>query len=251
MDSASTVELLVLPVALAAAVLSGTAGFGGALLLLPVLSAAFGVERALPLLGVAQLASNSARCATGVRSIAWRPVVHYAAGALPMAVLGAVAFTLARPSYARVVVGAVVVALALRSLAAEPWQPTVSAESAYDARTMAIRGALVGLVSAVAGTAGPLGNMAFLSLRLPPIAYVASEACATAAIHLAKLVVFGFGALLGPRDAPYGLVLAVVMVAGTMLARRILERIPKERFERPVRLLMVGAGSGMVLDGVL
>ena len=42
-------------------------------------------------------------------------------------------------------------------------------------RLLAPAGAVIGLLSAVAGSAGPLGAAVFLSLKLPAQAYVASE----------------------------------------------------------------------------
>lgn len=65
---------LLVAVALLASVLSAVAGFGGAIILLPVLTLAFGVRDAVPILTVAQLIGNASRVWFNRRDISW-PVV--------------------------------------------------------------------------------------------------------------------------------------------------------------------------------
>lgn len=243
-----TVSMLV--AAFLAATLSGSAGFGGALLLLPVLTWELGPERAIPLLAIAQLASNASRAAFGVSSIAWKQVASYSAGAVPLAVLGAVMFTLAPPMWLRVGIGLFVVALAVsRLVRSSRGDPAVLEGREIGAFGLALRGGGTGFISAIAGTAGPLGNAVFLGLRLTPTAYVASEAAATCAIHATKLVVFGQASLIVASDLPRGIGLALAMVGGTIFGKRIIDDVPRERFIGPVNALMLVAGLAMIAQG--
>lgn len=57
-----------------AAAISGSAGFGGSLLLLPVVVACVGAEQAVPLLTLAQLLGNLSRMAGGWQQIRWKAV---------------------------------------------------------------------------------------------------------------------------------------------------------------------------------
>ena len=59
---------------------------------------------------------------------------------------------------------------------------------------------MVGFLSAIAGSAGPIGAVAFLSLNLSPAAYVASEAVTAVVMHVTKTVVYGKYALLSADD---------------------------------------------------
>ena len=52
-----------------------------------------------------------------------------------------------------------------------------------------IGGGIVGLLSGLVGSAGPLGAAIFLSLGLPPVAYVASEAVTAFVMHGVKIIV--------------------------------------------------------------
>ena len=77
---------------LVAAAISGSAGFGGALLLLPLLTAAVGAREAVPLLTVAQLIGNLSRAVLGYREIRWKPVGLFLLGAIPLSAVGAFTF---------------------------------------------------------------------------------------------------------------------------------------------------------------
>lgn len=78
--------------AFAAAAISGAAGFGGALLLLPLLVATVGVTQAVPLLTIAQLIGNLSRVGLGFTQIQWKPVGLFLLGAVPLSILGAMSF---------------------------------------------------------------------------------------------------------------------------------------------------------------
>lgn len=75
-----------------AAAISGAAGFGGALLLLPPLTYSMGAEMAVPVLTIAQMIGNLSRVAFGINEVRWKPVGFFLLGAVPMAVLGALTF---------------------------------------------------------------------------------------------------------------------------------------------------------------
>ena len=75
-----------------AAAISGAAGFGGALLLLPLLTNTIGTAMAVPVLTLAQLIGNLSRVFFGFKQIEWKPVFMFILGAVPMSVLGAFTF---------------------------------------------------------------------------------------------------------------------------------------------------------------
>ena len=70
------------------ATLSGAAGFGGALILLPVLTNTVGAKAAIPLLTIAKLLGNLSRAWFGRAEIQWKPAFYFIAGAVPLSVVG-------------------------------------------------------------------------------------------------------------------------------------------------------------------
>lgn len=96
-----------------AAFISGAAGFGGALLLLPVVTACVGAEAAVPVLTIAQLIGNISRMAFGLKQIDWKSVGLFCATALPLAALGAFGFSVLPKDIVSRCIGGVLIALVL------------------------------------------------------------------------------------------------------------------------------------------
>ncbi|MFN3371539.1 MAG: sulfite exporter TauE/SafE family protein [Sphingomonadaceae bacterium] len=234
-------NLLLILGAFVAAVVSASAGFGGALLLLPLLVRSVGPEAAVPLLTVAQLAGNGTRVAAGWREIDWRPAGLFLLGALPAAVAGAHLFLDLPPGLLTRLAGLAI--LLFVALGWAGWRPPAGIG------WLPATGAMTGFVSGVVGSAGPLGAAAFLALGLPPATYVATEAVTALAMHGAKLMVWGGAAALPAGFWPLAALLAAAMVAGTLVARRLVARIPARLFRRLVGALLLLVGGQMLIAG--
>jgi uncharacterized protein len=224
--------------AFSAAAISGAAGFGGALLLLPPLTHTVGVTEDIPLLTIAQLVGNLSRAALGFREIRWQPVLLFLVGATPAAVIGALSFvTLPTSLIIRLVGMAILTFVAIRMLGLMTFAP---------GRGLLVGGgAVVGLLSGLVGSAGPLGAAIFLTLNLPPIAYIASEAVTATGMHAVKSVVYGSRINLGTSFWP----LALAMVLGTWASKRVIERIPVKRFRQFVGVLLIVIAVQMIITG--
>ena len=222
-----------------AATLSGAAGFGGALLLLPVAAWAVGAREAVPLLTLAQLAGNLSPAGFGWREIQWRPVVLFCLGAVPAALVGAFLFVrLPSEAVLRGVGVFLLVMVALRR--------TKIGKGPVPEAALAPGGIVVGFLSAVVGSAGTLGALLFLGLRLPASAYVATEAVTAVAMHLCKAGVYSRFALLTGPVLGAGVLLSGAMVAGSWTGKRLVETQPKERFELLVEALLVVSAASLI-----
>lgn len=166
-----------------AAFVSGAAGFGGALLLLPIVTACVGAVVAVPVLTIAQLIGNLSRMAFGWKQIDWKSVRLFCITALPLAALGAFGFSVLPKDLVTRCIGVVLVILVLFKMIRKK-------EFKAGKKTMLIGGATVGLLSGLAGSGGPIGAMVFLSLGLPPVAYIASEAATATAMHILKTIIY-------------------------------------------------------------
>ena len=228
--------------AFGAAALSGSAGFGGALLLLPMLTHTVGSTWAVPLLTLAQIVGNASRMALGFGEIRWRPVALFLSTGLPGAVLGALCFVSIPKSTIIRVIGAAILAFVVLRLsgrlrfAAGKW-------------TLVTVGAISGFLSGLVGSAGPLGSAVFLSLGLPPVAYIASDATASLLIHTVKTVMYQHHVGLPANLWSLALLLGTAMVLGTWVSKRLVERLPPERFRHYVSVLLGVIALQMILFG--
>ena len=149
--------LLILSGSFLAAFISGAAGFGGALLLLPVLSWSIGPAMAVPVLTLAQLIGNLSRVYVGFKEISWKPVVIFIATAVPLSIIGALFFvSLPKTLIMRVIGACIVVFAALK------YFKILKLHSGT--KTLLIDGSITGLLSGLVGSAGPIGAAVFLSL---------------------------------------------------------------------------------------
>ncbi len=222
-----------------AATISGVAGFGGALLLLPVLVFVVGDKSAVPILTVAQLLGNASRAGFGWREIRWRPALMFSLGAVPASVLGARIFVDLQSETVLRLVGLLLLGI------------VVFRRSRFGGRMperlLAPVGAGVGFISAVAGSAGPLAAAVFLGLELPPRAYVASEAVAAVLMHLAKSITYGRYAALSTGDVLQGILLGGSLVAGSWTGRRLVDLLPTHVFTVLVEGLLIVSAFLLVL----
>jgi uncharacterized membrane protein YfcA len=236
-------ELLLLFIAsFIAAAISGAAGFGGALLLLPLLVAMVGVVHAIPLLTIAQLIGNLSRVGFGFRQIHWRPVALFLLGAIPFSLLGAASFVqLPKDVVTRAIGAALLVFVALKYVGVLKLK--VSSAS------LMMGGGVVGFLSGLVGSAGPLGAAIFLSLGLPPVAYIASEATTALAMHGVKTVVYQHYIALDQAFWLLAALMGSAMILGTWSAKRFIERMPQAIFQRFVAVLLVVIAGYMLIHG--
>ena len=224
-----------------AATVSGAAGFGGALLLLPLLAHTVGAKAAIPILTLAQLAGNLSRAALGWRTIRWQPALLFCAGAVP-AVLGVRLF-ITLPS------GLILRTVGVFLLAVVALRHTPLGNRAVPETWLLPGGAVVGFLSAVVGSAGALGALLFLGLGLPATAYVATEAVTATAMHVTKTVVYGrYGAMTAETWA-LGLALSASMILGSWAGKKFIERLSKQKFAALVEVLLILAALSLILTG--
>jgi uncharacterized membrane protein YfcA len=229
--------------AFAGATLAAVSGFGGAAVLLPVLVAVFGPRLAVPILTVAQLVGNGSRVWFNRREVDFRVVAWFALGGIPLAVLGGLLFATAPLHVLTRAIGAFLLFLVLwrRLGPGIAWRPSL--------RAFAGIGAVSSLVSAMVGSVGPLMAPLFLAYGLVKGAYIGTEACATVVMHLTKLAVYRGTAVLPDAAVAAGLVLGPVMIAGSWVGHRIVERMPEQVFVAVIDLTMAVAGLLFLIKG--
>lgn len=225
-----------------AAAISGAAGFGGALLLLPLLAKTIGTTLAVPILTIAQLIGNLSRVSFGMKQIKWQPVLIFIAGAIPMSVMGAFSFVAVSKDLITRIIGLVIVIfVALKYFKLLKFQP--------NNWTMLIGGGTVGLISGLVGSAGPIGAAIFLSLNLHPISYIASEAVTAVAMHISKTIVYQKYLGIGVKELGIGLFMGSAMIIGTWAGKKVINKMPKEKFAKFVGILLCLVGLQMLIFG--
>ncbi|MCS6904769.1 MAG: sulfite exporter TauE/SafE family protein, partial [Bacteroidia bacterium] len=108
------VELFILfIVSFVAATISGVAGFGGAMILLPFLNYLVGIKSAVPILTIAQLWGNLSRVFFGRNELQWKPIVFFLVTAIPSSILGSYLFVGTKTDYIKIGIGVFLILLVL------------------------------------------------------------------------------------------------------------------------------------------
>lgn len=217
-----------------AGILTTIAGMGGGLLLVLGLSLAWGPGPALAATAAALLVGNIHRVWLFQRHVNRRIVTAFAAGAVPGAFLGAV-FVVALPERVIVIAMAALTILAvLRAANRLPWTPRAS--------HLVPGGAFIGLMTGAAGGAGVLTGPLFMAAGLEGTAYVASTSAAAALMHTSRVIGYGTGGLFTKSIAGYAVALAVSIISGNLVGRRLralTEKLPGRSIELATLLVCV------------
>lgn len=229
--------------ALFAATLAAVTGFGGAAVLLPVLVAVFGMREAVPILTVAQLIGNGSRVWFNRGELRWKVVGWFALGGIPAALIGGYLFAAAPLAGLTRLLGAFLLLVVVwRHL-----RPRL--HTTFPTPVFAGIGAGASFVSALLGSVGPIMAPFFLAYGLVKGAYIGTEALSTVVMHVFKLIAYGQKAVLTWQDAYIGLVLGPVMVLGSYLGKRIVDRVPERVFVWLIEAVLIVAGAVFLFFG--
>jgi uncharacterized protein len=235
--------LLIAAVAFIAATLAAVTGFGGAAVLLPVLVLAFGTRQAIPILTVAQLIGNGSRVWFNRRELDWQVVGWFTLGAVPMALLGGFLFAKAPLAALTRILGVFLIAVVVwRHI--RPGNPRK-----FPVQSFAAIGAGASFLSALLGSVGPIMAPFFLAYGLVKNAYIGTEALSTVVMHVTKLVAYRQAAVLTSSAIFIGLALGPVMIVGSFLGKRIVERLPEKVFVAIIEAVLIAAGLLFIIRG--
>ena len=235
--------LLLVGGAFIASALAAVTGFGGAAVLLPILVLVYGVREAIPILTVAQLIGNGSRVWFNRHVLALPVVGWFAIGAVPAALAGGVLFASAPLSFLKRLLGIFLLAtVAYRHMSkARTFRPSL--------RSFAGIGAIFSFLSALLGSVGPIMAPFFLAYGLVKGAYIGTEAFATVVMHVTKLVAYGGTSILTSANVMAGLALGPIMVFGSFVGKRVLDRLPEEVFVWLIEATLFLAGLGFLIGG--
>jgi uncharacterized membrane protein YfcA len=231
--------VLVLAIGLAAGTLGGIVGFGTSILLLPPLVIVFGPKEAVPIMAIVALMANLSRVAAWWREVDWKACAVYSLTGVPFAALGATTLLRMDPGLIEVVLGVFfILSIPMRRMLTgfrvRLWQ-------------LAPVGAVIGFLTGIVASTGPINTPFFLAYGLVKGAYLSTEAMASLGIFVTKAVVFHhYGALPWPLLAK-GLIVGTSVTLGSFLAKRFVLRLDPASFRLLMDVLLLVAGVTMIV----
>jgi uncharacterized membrane protein YfcA len=238
------IYLFVCAVGLVAGTISGIVGTGSSIMLVPVLVYAFGPKEAVPIMAVAAVMANLSRILAWWREVDWRACLAYALPGIPFAALGARTL-LVLPSHAvDLAIGIFLIAmvpvrhwLARRQLTITLWH-------------LAIGGAVIGYLTGIVVSTGPLSVPLFLFYGLTRGAFIATEAASSLGLYLSKSVTFQHFGALTPEVALKGLIAGASLMFGAFIAKRFVLKLEPDAFRLIMDGIMIIAGLSMLWNAI-
>jgi uncharacterized membrane protein YfcA len=232
--------LFILSVGLAAGIISGIVGTGSSIMLMPILVYQYGPKQAVPVMAIAAVLANLARILAWWREVDWRACAAYSMTGIPAATLGARTL-LALPSHA------VDLTIGLFLIAMVPVRHWLARHHfKLSLWHLAFGGAVIGYLTGIVVSTGPLSVPLFLFYGLTRGAFLATEAASSLGIYLSKSITFErFGALSGDVVLK-GLTAGSSLMLGAFIAKRFVLKLDADVFRLVMDAIMLAAGSSML-----
>jgi len=236
--------LFILAVGLAAGTISGIVGTGSSIMLMPILVYQYGPKEAVPIMALAAVLANLARILAWWREVDWRACAAYSITGIPAAALGARTL-LALPSHA------VDLTIGLFLIAMVPVRHWLARHQfTLSLWHLAVGGAVIGYLTGIVVSTGPLSVPLFLFYGLTRGAFLATEAASSLGIYLSKSVTFErFGALTADI-ALKGLTAGSSLMSGAFIAKRFVLKLDADVFRLVMDAIMLAAGLSMLWTAV-
>lgn len=231
-------------VGLIAGLLSGSVGFGGGMILLPVITYFYGIEVAVPVSTIAQLISNLSRVGMGFKYIEWKVVGRFLILAVPFTALGAFGFAKVPKVPMTIILCSFLIVFAIIKLIGKMKLPKNPA-------AMIVGGGVTGLVNGLLGISGPLSSAVFLTFDLASVAYIASEATTAAIMHIIKAIVYGKLNLLSTEILLSGLFIGCAMMLGNFISMHYVGKVNKKVYQKIVAGVMIAVSLWMIISSII
>jgi uncharacterized membrane protein YfcA len=207
---------------------------------MPVLVYQYGPKQAVPIMAIAAVMANLSRVLAWWREVDWRACAAYSLPGIPAAALGARTL-LALPS------GTVDIAIGIFLIAMVPVRHWLARHQLkLSLWHLAIGGAVIGYLTGIVVSTGPLSVPLFLFYGLTKGAFLATEAASSLGLYASKSVTFErFGALT-PDVAVKGLIAGSSLMFGAFIAKRFVLRLAPDIFRLVMDAIMLAAGLSML-----
>src|SRR3954467_945338 len=209
-------------------------------MLMPVLVYQYGPKQAVPIMAVAAVMANLSRILAWWREVDWRACAAYSITGIPAAALGARTLLVLPSRTVDIAIGLFLIAmvpvrhwLARHDLKIKLWH-------------LAIGGAVIGYLTGIVVSTGPLSVPLFLFYGLSKGAFLATEAASSLGLFFSKSVTFErFGALTTDILIK-GLIAGSSLMCGAFVAKRFVLNLKPDAFRLIMDGIMLAAGAAML-----
>lgn len=239
-------------VAFLTATISAILGMGGGIMLLAVMLCFLSHGEAVPTHAAVQICSNGTRVLAFIKNVDRVAYGRFLLGAVPGGVIGCVLlWLLGQPEesepYLKMLIGAYILVTTLVLPYLRSSAPRTGGKWDFP-----LTGLAAGTAALTVGAVGPLIAPTFTRHNFVKERLIATKAVCQLSLHLVKIPAF---ILLRDLDLKklglLTLVMAIVVIPGTLLGKRLLQHVPERYFRVGFRAALVLAGlKVLIFDGI-
>lgn len=238
-------QVLFWVVAFFAAILGTIAAFGISSILLPVALSLFDYETALVLVSLFHISGNIGRITFFSRKPDKELVVTFGIPAVLFTFIGANLVGVVDQMILKVLLGGILIIYSGLGLLNHKLKFTPSRTNSV------IGGSVYGFLSGLVGTGGPLRGAILIGFGLERELYIATSGIISFMIDLTRNPVYLWRGFLRPEYYWFLPFLLIVALAGAYTSRKIVDRIPKEKFTKIIQLAILIVSLKLIYEGAL
>ena len=239
-----TEYLLVLFIGVISGVVSGVIGTGASIMLLPALVLCFGPKQAVPIMAVAAIVGNISRVILWRKDIHWKAFLAYSVTGVPAAAFGAQTLWSLKATWIDIALGT----FFLLMIPYRHWAK--SRNFTLSLWQLSVAGALVGYLTGIVLSTGPLTIPIFSAYGLLKGPLLSTEAAASFVIYLSKTITFKAIGGLPLSVVLKGLLIGLSLAAGMSIGKFITLKISMTTFQRLLDVLMLLSGISLIAGGL-
>ena len=232
-------------VALFAAFLGTTAGFGISSILLPVALMFFDFPTSLALVSIFHLSGNVGRIVFFHRGIHRRMVATVGGASVVCTLLGASLVSIVFQPVLRLLLGLALMGYMVLSTVMPGVQITASL------RNRVLGGGVYGFSAGLIGTGGPIRGALLSAFQLPPQTYISTSGSISFLVDLIRVPTYLLNGFLQPRFYVYIPFLFLVAITGAVLSRQLVARTGSTVFRQFIRIAIGGVGLKLFTENLI
>ena len=220
--------------------INGVVGTGSSIILLPILAYIFGAKLAVPIMAIASIMGNISRVVLWRHELDVKAFLLFVSTGAPAAVLGANTLWAIPAELSSLCIGLFfIVLIPLRRLAKHHGFQ-------LNRFHLVIAGALLGFLTGVVFSTGPLLLPVFSGYGLTKGALLATEAASSFALYASKSIAFGALGILKQDVLLAGVMVGLSLMAGNYLGKLMVLKISERMFNLCLDGMLLLAGVSML-----
>ncbi|HIE5765736.1 sulfite exporter TauE/SafE family protein [Proteus terrae] len=236
--------IAVILLAVFSGVISGVVGTGSSILLIPALTYVFGAKEAVPIMALASVMGNLSRIYLWRHSIRFKPLFYYLLPGIPAVVLGANTLWIMPEKWLNIGMGMFFILMI----------PVIHLLRKHQIKMktyqVIIAGAVIGYLTGVVFSTGPLTIPIFSAYGLTLGPLLATEAAASFVIYLTKALTFSQLGAVNSFILISGVLVGCGLTVGNYLGKKLVLKLTPKLFQWLLDAMLIFAGGSLLFNGI-